>query len=161
MQNTFPHFSTLTTEAEVCATCEALIHISREDRREAKLAAEEEKVYCNCVSMHPADEDLSQAKLKHMCDNALSGGTALLENVPCALVPTHFVRSWKQWLFHPAETPRPDGVDTAQFICPHDMLILDPNSPGDLENTATIVMRKDWDTLQSLYVNPFCLTQYG
>lgn len=93
---------------------------------------------------------MSQAKLKHMHDNALTGNTNLLENVPCALIPAQFVRLWRQWLFHPANE-RPESVDTLQFICEHDRLVLDPNSPGDLDATAAIIKRADWDTLETLY----------
>ena len=89
-----------------------------------------------------------------MFDNALNGGTGLLENVPCAVVPSHFVHSWKQWLFHPAQSARPDAVDTTQFICQHDLLVLDPNIPGDFDDTVVIITKDDWDVLQTLYA-PF------
>ena len=85
-----------------------------------------------------------------MYDNALEGSISLLERVPCALVPAHFVRSWKSWLFHPAEMHRPDAVDTAQFICEHGLLVLDPNCPSDIDGTALVITGKDWITLESL-----------
>lgn len=93
-----------------------------------------------------------QAKLKHMHDNALVGNNNLLENVPCALVPAQFIRAWRQWLFHPANE-RPESVDTSQFICDHGLLVLDPNSPGDLDVNAAIIRRSDWETLEALYVS--------
>lgn len=40
----FPSWETLTTDAEVCAVCDALIHISKGDKREIRRKAEEEKV---------------------------------------------------------------------------------------------------------------------
>ena len=84
-----------------------------------------------------------------MHDNALVGHTNLLENVPCALVPAQFIRSWRQWLFHPANE-RPENVDTAQFICQHELLVLDPIAPADLDTNAVIIKRGDWETLETL-----------
>lgn len=133
LKELFPEWSTLSTDSELCAACEALIAVSREDRRGAKIQAEEEK-----------------AKLKHMHDNALVGNNNLLENVPCALVPAQFIRAWRQWLFHPANE-RPESVDTSQFICEHGLLVLDPNVPGDLDVNAAIIRRNDWETLEVLY----------
>lgn len=85
-----------------------------------------------------------------MYDNALTGGTNLLEHVPCAIVPAHFVRAWKQWLLHPAEVPRPHSVDNSEFICQHGRLVIDPNSPSDLDASVVIITRKDWETLEVL-----------
>ena len=87
-----------------------------------------------------------------MCDNALNGGIQLLERVPCAIVPAYFVRTWKQWLMHPADIPRPDGVDNSEFICQHGRLVIDPNVQSDLDTSAVIITRKDWETLEALYV---------
>ncbi|KAI0345367.1 cysteine proteinase [Trametopsis cervina] len=134
LRGIFPNWSTLSTDAEICVVCEALIHISKADKRGARIQAEEEK-----------------AKLKHMHDNALNGGIKLLEHVPCAVVPAQFIRTWKQWLFRPAELPRPETVDNAQYICQHGLLTLDPNSPDDLDATVAVITRTDWDTLETLY----------
>ena len=43
LRSVFPEWTTLDTDAEMCAACEALVHISKEDRRGAKIQAEEEK----------------------------------------------------------------------------------------------------------------------
>lgn len=85
-----------------------------------------------------------------MHDNSLNGGTKLLENVPCAIVPAHFIRAWKQWLFRPAELPRPDVVDNSQFICEHGLLNLDPNCSNDLDANVAVITRSDWDVLETL-----------
>ncbi|KAJ3545017.1 hypothetical protein NM688_g5677 [Phlebia brevispora] len=151
LRSVFPDWSTLTTDAEVCAACETLAHISKEDRREAKIQAEDEKVRHLTVHGRYLTPNVRKAKLKHMYDNALSGGTSLLEHVPCAIVPAHFVRTWKQWLIHPAEVPRPDGVDNTEFICKHGLIAIDPNSPGDLDSSVVVITRKDWETLEALY----------
>lgn len=87
-----------------------------------------------------------------MHDNALTGNTTLLENVPCALVPAQFIRAWKQWLFHPAGGARPERVDTAQFLCEHELLALDPNLSVDMDSSVAVIMRSDWDVLTTLYV---------
>ena len=87
-----------------------------------------------------------------MHDNALNGNNALLEDVPCAIVPSQFVRSWRQWLMRPSEIPRPETLDNSQFICEHDRLAFDPNVSGDLDTSMTIIKRRDWTALEELYV---------
>lgn len=84
-----------------------------------------------------------------MYDNALSGDTLMLEDVPCALIPTAFVKKWKLWLHRPTEAPRPDSVDNLPFICEHDMLLLDPNSSTDLDSFV-VIKRSDWDILEAM-----------
>ena len=44
LKSVFPSWTTLTTDAEPCAVCEAMVQMSREDKRGAKIQAEEEKV---------------------------------------------------------------------------------------------------------------------
>ncbi|KAI0688254.1 cysteine proteinase [Cytidiella melzeri] len=134
LRTIFPDWTTLSTDDEQCAVCEALIHMSKVDKREARIQAEEEK-----------------AKLKHMHDNALTGGTKLLDNVPCAIIPAQFIRAWKQWLFRPAELPRPESVDNSRFICRHGLLALDPNCASDLDANVAVIMRSDWDILEHAY----------
>lgn len=85
-----------------------------------------------------------------MHDNALTGSNFDLENVPCAIVPAQFVKAWKKWLSRPGEATRPETVDNAPFFCEHGKLIIDPNCPGDLSTTVTIVKRSDWDALADL-----------
>lgn len=41
----FPQWKPPSTRAEPCAVCEALLHMSREDKREYRKQAEEEKVH--------------------------------------------------------------------------------------------------------------------
>ncbi|OCH88183.1 cysteine proteinase [Obba rivulosa] len=134
LRHLFPSWEAVPTSTELCAVCEALVHISKEDKREIRRQAEEEK-----------------AKLKHMHDNALTGSTALLEDVPCAILPAHFVRMWRHWLLRPGEAPRPDGIDNSQFVCEHGELCIDPNCANDLDSSVAIVKRSDWDILENLY----------
>ncbi|KDQ60999.1 hypothetical protein JAAARDRAFT_204773 [Jaapia argillacea MUCL 33604] len=135
----FPQWETLSTNLQPCIVCDAMVHVSKEDKRELRRKAEEEK-----------------AKLKHMHDNALSGNTRLLEDVPCAILPATFIRCWRQWLLRPAEAPRPDRLDNSQFICEHDMLVLDPNTSADFDCNVALVRKTDWDILEHLYsAGPF------
>jgi len=154
LQNLFSSWHTLSVEAEACAICDALIHISKEDKREIRRKAEDEKVSGIIIEYkHASDIELLihlQAKLKHMHDNALTGGTLDLENVPCAIVLAQFVRSWKHWLARPADALRPEMVDNSSLMCEHGMLLFDPNSPGDLNTSITMIKRSDWDVLEDL-----------
>ncbi|KAH9951255.1 cysteine proteinase [Amylocystis lapponica] len=134
LHDLFPGWQAVPTNTEICPVCQAMAHISKEDKREIRRQAEEEK-----------------AKLKHMHDNALNGNTQLLENVPCAIVPAQFVRSWRQWLLRPGEVPRPDSVDNSQFICEHGLLSFDPNLGSDLDSSVALIKRSDWDVLEDLY----------
>ncbi|KAI0670438.1 cysteine proteinase [Trametes maxima] len=134
LREVFPSWSPLSTSAEPCSVCEMLLHNSRGDKREYRKQAEEEK-----------------AKLRHMHDNALNGNTALLEDVPCAIVPSQFVRSWRQWVMRPGDVPRPATVDNSQFICAHGLLAFNPNESGDLDSSMTVIKRSDWDVLADLY----------
>jgi ubiquitin carboxyl-terminal hydrolase 48 len=85
-----------------------------------------------------------------MHDNVLNGNTALLENVPLAVVPAQFVRSWRQWLLRPSETVRPDAINNQPFICEHNLLVFDPNDPTDMDATIAVIKRSDWDCLEAL-----------
>lgn len=89
-----------------------------------------------------------------MYENALNGNTALLENVPCALVSAQFIRAWKAWILRPGDVSRPDLVNNSHLICEHGHLIIDPNSPNDLDSTIAIIKRTDWDVLEDLLVSP-------
>lgn len=44
LQELFPSWKPIPTDTEPCAVCEAIVHISKEDRREYRRQAEEEKV---------------------------------------------------------------------------------------------------------------------
>ncbi|RDB21476.1 Ubiquitin carboxyl-terminal hydrolase 48 [Hypsizygus marmoreus] len=134
LKTLYPSWNPLSTESELCPVCDAEIHISKESKRERRKQAEEEK-----------------GRLKYMYDNVLSGDTAQLEGVPCALVPTNFVQSWKRWLDRPTEASRPDTVDNTSFICEHDRLVFDPNCPTDLDSSFVVIKRSDWDILETLY----------
>jgi hypothetical protein len=85
-----------------------------------------------------------------MHDNALNGNTALLEDVPCAIIPAQFVRAWRQWLLRPGESIRPDTVDNSPFLCEHTKLNFDPNCPADLDTSIAFVKRTDWNVLEEL-----------
>ncbi|KAI0293067.1 hypothetical protein BC826DRAFT_1016774 [Russula brevipes] len=133
LKTLFPSWVTLTDVVGPCTVCDALAEHSREDKRELRKKAEEEK-----------------GRLKHTQENALNGNTALLENVTCALVPASFVREWKLWILRPGHHPRPACLDNSPFLCDHGLLALDLNG-GDLDRSVCLVRRPDWDALEELY----------
>ncbi|KAL4067914.1 hypothetical protein J3A83DRAFT_4097639 [Scleroderma citrinum] len=132
--NLFPHWRALPTTEELCSTCEATINSFKEDKRELRKKAEDEK-----------------ARLRHMYDNALMGNTLLLEDVPCAVIPTHFVRTWRKWLGRPTDSPRPDGADNSSLLCEHGNLIFDPNAPNDWDCNIALIQMSEWVVLEGLY----------
>ncbi|KAG2041623.1 cysteine proteinase [Suillus americanus] len=138
----FPQWVPRSTQQELCAVCEATINMSREDKRELRRKAEDEK-----------------ARLRHMHDNALTGNTLLLENVPCAILPAHFVRLWRKWVTRPTDGPRPEGVNNSQFLCEHGHLLFDPNCPNDWDTSIAVVQMTEWMLLADLYpcISPITL----
>jgi len=84
-----------------------------------------------------------------MHDNILTKNMTPLENVPCVLIPVQFLKSWKQWLNRPTDA-RPETIDNTPFICEHDLLAIDPNSPIDFDSSLAIIKRSDWDVLETL-----------
>ncbi|EGO18657.1 hypothetical protein SERLADRAFT_418842 [Serpula lacrymans var. lacrymans S7.9] len=134
LQNLFPQWQPVATTEQLCSVCESSIQMSKEDKREIRKRVENEK-----------------ARLRHMHDNALTGNTLLLENVPCAIVPAQFIRLWRQWLNKPTDVVRPKTVDNSQFLCVHSKLVFDPNCPSDLDNCIAVVQRSEWNILEELY----------
>lgn len=67
-----------------------------------------------------------------------------------AIIPLDFFRGWLLWLNNPADHNRPDRLDNTPFLCEHGLLTLDPNCPSDIEITATIIRRSDWEVLETL-----------
>ena len=53
LQELFPNWRPLSLSMEQCAVCEALFHISKEDKREFRKQAEEEKVGITIVLCRP------------------------------------------------------------------------------------------------------------
>ncbi|KAK0210866.1 hypothetical protein DFS33DRAFT_1252154 [Desarmillaria ectypa] len=130
----FPTWEAFSTEMEPCAVCEAFIDITKADRLELRKRAENEK-----------------ARLKHLNDNELVRGVVLLEEIPCAILPTHFLRSWRRWLTRPSDFPRPEVIDNEPFFCHHRLLIFDPNCATDMDSALAVVKRSDWDILETYY----------
>lgn len=134
LMDLFPQWQPLSTNEEPCSTCEAAINSSREDKREMRRKAEEEK-----------------ARLRHMHDNALEGNTLLLENIPCVVIPAQFVRIWRKWLSRPTDFPRPDAIDTSSLFCEHGQLAFDPNASSDWDSNVVLAQMNDWAILEGLY----------
>jgi len=91
-----------------------------------------------------------QSRLRRMYDNDFSSQTPLLEDTPLCVIPGAFLQDWKQWLFRPTEFPRPPSVDTAALLCEHNLLLVDPNSTGDMDSLSVVTMT-DWEILGGLY----------
>jgi hypothetical protein len=108
------------------------------------------------VNFRSSTTHVIQGRLRHMHDNALTGNTLLLENVPCAILPAQFVRIWRKWISRPAEGPRPEMVDNSQFLCEHGHLIFDPNCPNDWDTSIAVVQMTEWTLLADLCVVPGC-----
>ncbi len=141
----------MSTDVEACPICEAEIHESKEHKLAARKQAEDEKVSTILLQTSYSDEYITlQARLRHMYDNALNGNMALLEDVPCAIVPAQFIRSWRQWLSKPSEYPRPNRVDNTPFICTHGLLNFDANCPNDMDSSLSIIKMIDWQVLSEL-----------
>ncbi|SJL00507.1 uncharacterized protein ARMOST_03820 [Armillaria ostoyae] len=130
----FPTWEAFSTEMEPCAVCEASIDITKADRLELRKRAENEK-----------------ARLKHLNDNELVRGVVLLEEIPCAILPTQFLRSWRRWLTRPGDLPRPEVIDNEPFFCHHRLLIFDPNCAMDMDSALAVIKRSDWDILETYY----------
>ncbi|KAG5724013.1 Ubiquitin carboxyl-terminal hydrolase 48 [Termitomyces sp. T112] len=134
LQNIYPSWNPLPTSSELCPVCDAHVHISKGNKRELRKQAEDEK-----------------AKLRNFHEQLLSVNSFLTDNVSCAVIPIDFAKKWKKWLERPTDCPRPERVDNTCFICKHDMLVFDPNVPNELESSALLVLKSDWDILESLY----------
>ncbi|KAK2466793.1 hypothetical protein APHAL10511_001051 [Amanita phalloides] len=133
LRRLFPRWDPPSEGEEPCVVCTAQLNASREDRREVKKRAEEEK-----------------ARLFGIYDSTFDGDSCI-QSGPCAVISANFVKSWKQWLTFPMDSPRPEMIDNSIFFCEHDMLLFDPNSALDLDSTMLIIHRHDWETLESYY----------
>jgi hypothetical protein len=84
-----------------------------------------------------------------MHEYVVNGNLALLEDVPCALVPASFLREWRLWILKPTRHTRPARLDNSPYLCDHNLLALDLNG-GDLDRSVCLIRRPDWDTLEEL-----------
>ncbi|KXN92215.1 Ubiquitin carboxyl-terminal hydrolase 48 [Leucoagaricus sp. SymC.cos] len=130
LKRSFPSWEPPRGDAEPCVVCDALMHISKEDKRELRRRAEEEKTLLKSMYEETpfAEEDDS-----------------------FAIIPTNFFKGWISWLNSPADHERSDKLDNSCFLCEHGLLSFDPNCPSDVELTITIIRQSDWDVLQKLY----------
>ncbi|KAK7054721.1 hypothetical protein VNI00_003184 [Paramarasmius palmivorus] len=131
----FPEWKPVSVDEEPCSICDVLLYERKHSNLERRKRAEDEK-----------------AKLKRMFEYACDQGTFFsFESVPNAIVPSSFIRQWRQWLGKPTEYERPARVDNSVFLCEHELLSLDPNCPSDLDHDVTIIKLSEWDILESLY----------
>lgn len=130
LRKKFPLWEPLHGDAELCAVCDAVLHTSREDKRELRRRAEEEK-----------------ALLKTMYESV----PFTEEDDSFAIIPTDFFKGWISWLNNPVDHARSDKLDNSHFVCEHDLLNFDPNCLSDTEMTITIIRQDDWYILRKLY----------
>lgn len=124
---------------------------SKEDKRELRKKAEEEKVCLlpSVLGSLIANVPYHQSKLKHM--NSMTYAFFSGSSPSCAVIPTKFYRSWKRWVDSPTTQPRPEAADNSPFLCDsHSTLLFDPNFPEEIENKMTIIRRDEYDELVSL-----------
>ncbi|KAJ3544080.1 hypothetical protein NMY22_g2917 [Coprinellus aureogranulatus] len=134
LSSIFPSWQPPSSLSETCAVCEAQASISKEDKRELRKKAEEEK-----------------SKLKYMNSMTYSFFSGASQS-SCAIIPTTFYKAWKRWVDSPTSQPRPEAVDNSRFLCDsHSLLIYDPNCADEIESTITIIRRDEWDELAQLY----------
>jgi len=152
LQILFPDWNPPSTNTEMCSICNAEVHISKEDKKEIRRRAEDEKVFF-CVAFYRNIFVLklfAQARLRFISQSSLDSWTDDSDMDHCAVLPTQFVRDWKRWVNSPFDNLRPEGVDNNQFICQHGLLLFDPNCPSDLDSIITVIKMSDWDTIQSM-----------
>jgi hypothetical protein len=146
----YPSWNPPSTDVGICAVCQASISKSRESNRGLRKQAEDEKVIptpiCSSVLMPLVVESLEA----HVRQRFLEPNLHFPEDTPLCVIPEEFLQDWKEWLFRPTEFPRPDFVDTASLFCEHNLLLIDPNSTGDMDSLYVITVA-DWEILQGLY----------
>lgn len=70
-------------------------------------------------------------------------GPEFIPGVSFAVVPSDFIRSWRQWCGKPTHHPRPTAISNRRFICDHNLFILDPSVPSDLKNIDICFIRDE------------------
>lgn len=129
----FPNWNPPSAEEEPCGACTIESYASKEDRKESRKRAEDEKAHL--YSLYDSTTD----------------GDGYVQTGPCAVLSSAFVTTWKQWANFPSDNPRPDIVDNSRFFCEHEMLVFDPNCVSDQDSSMMIVQRHVWDALESYY----------
>lgn len=97
-----------------------------------------------------------QAALKQLLDHTIDNKSVLVEDTDYAVVPAPFVRAWKRWALRPSSNDRPTHIDTAQFLCEHDGLVLDLTMASDWSNVFTLIKFGHWEGLIQQYVEHIC-----
>lgn len=134
LMSLFPSWKPPSTAAETCAVCEAQVSISKEDKRELRRKAEDEK-----------------SKLKFMNSITYAFFSESSQS-SCAIIPNAFYKAWKRWVDSPTSQPRPEAVDNSLLLCDsHSLLLYDPNCAEEIEAAITIIQRDEWDKLVLLY----------
>jgi hypothetical protein len=89
---------------------------------------------------------ICQAKLRSLYEDTGYNDTIAEESVPCAVLPSEFLRAWRQWLTQPTTAPRPIELDNSSLLCEHKQLIFDPSDIEKDENIKVIKLG-DWKSI--------------
>ena len=146
----YPSWNPPSTDVGVCSVCQASASKWHESNRGLRKQAEDEKVISPPLLVLPLHYSM-QNRLRRMYDNDFSSPVSLLEDTPLCVIPEGFLQDWKQWLFRPTEFLRPACIDTATLFCEHNLLLIDPNSAGDMDSLSVVTMA-DWEILGGLYM---------
>jgi hypothetical protein len=134
LQNLFPDWDPLPYTQVECVLCHDQLVSSKDDANKLRKQAEEEKNL-----------------LAQLYTELIESRTQFTEAYDYAILPAEFTRSWRQWLFRPADNPRPSNIETEVLFCEHGQLNFDPNSPIDMSGAITVVKSSDWDILSRRY----------
>ncbi|KDQ17979.1 hypothetical protein BOTBODRAFT_104384 [Botryobasidium botryosum FD-172 SS1] len=136
LRTLYPDWHTFDSKDEPCIICQENIAISKNGSLEARKRAEEEKM-----------------RLKSLVNSNPVMITRLIDGLMYAIIPGVFYRQWRAWLTKPQTEPRPGDMDTKQFLCKHEQLLLDPNVETDLFKDINVVIIKlsEWNVLHELY----------
>jgi hypothetical protein len=117
---------------------------------ELRKQAEEEKVWAPVLLLTVSNLKplICQAKLRSLYDSSEYHGTIAEEGQPCAVLPSEFVRAWRQWLTQPTTAPRPIALDNSSLLCEHEQLVFDPSDIEKDENIKVIKLG-DWKTIEN------------
>ncbi|KAH8116817.1 cysteine proteinase [Phellopilus nigrolimitatus] len=135
LKRLFPAWDPPDWDAEVCAACDVVVHQSKESKLEQRRKAENEK-----------------ALLHRLHNDKVFGRQSIMDNIPCAIVPSAFIHEWTSWLVKPGEARRPVAIDNSYMLCDHGLLNVDLSDEFDFDDTLAVVTRAEWDLLQNLYI---------
>ena len=151
LKRLFPTWTPLGSETETCAVCDALVHISKEDKRENRRLVENEKVGLSVLSpIFTYSSPPWKALLKFIYEPGLDSWASGVAHNSFAVVPSHFVKTWRRWVAQPNVTAKPVAFDNDIFFCEHNKLVFDPNDSTDMDSSIVLIQQDEWKILQTV-----------